>query len=186
MVSKKGRRKGKRDEAAESAPEMVAAVTAQTAPNWGLFEPLHVLLSPFLAIIRPFLTSQVIIAVLFVLLVYTWIWPPYRRSGVGFPGFAGPERLVAHEEIWRREESELWDWLEDRVGLDHLYAPSLNPAQQERQKVLNTRSMSKKIANERMSERQMNDAIKVTEERLLTLKDAIAAKNKAERGSRDH
>jgi len=175
---KKGKRKGRREgldaEVAEVVKEAVAA--EQKPANWGPLEPLHRILEPLLAIFRPFINSQVIITVLFVLLLYTWIAPSRGGTGVGLPGYSTPQRLAAYEEMWRREESDLWDWLEDRVGLDHLYAPSLDKEQQDRQRVLNARGMGKKLENERMSQRQMDDAIKVTEERLTALKDAVARK----------
>jgi hypothetical protein len=125
------------------------------------------------------MTSQVVIAVLVVLLLYIWISPPARRggAGLGMPGYAYPERLAAYEEIWRREESNLWDWLEDRVGLDNIYVPSGSVEQKERQKVLQARNMAKKLKDERMSERQMDDAIRVTEERLAALKAAVGGKS---------
>ena len=96
--------------------------------------------------------------------------------GVAFSGYTSPERIAAYEEIWRREESNLWDWLEDRVGLDGIFVPSGDGQQKDRQKVLAARSMGKKVSEDRMSERQMDDAIRVTEERLSVLKDAVARK----------
>jgi len=127
-----------------------------------MLEPLHGILGPILTLLGPFITSQVIIAVLFVLLLYTWVAPPRMGSHVGLSGSSTPARLLAYEEIWRREESDLWDWLEDRVGLDHLYAPSLSQEQRDRQRTLNARGMKKSLEGERMSERQMDDAIRVT------------------------
>ncbi|EMC99054.1 hypothetical protein BAUCODRAFT_52457, partial [Baudoinia panamericana UAMH 10762] len=177
VVAKKGKRKGRKETSdgdAANTPRESAVTADQKAADWGMLEPLHKLLGPFIAIVRPFVTSQVIIAVLFVLLVYTWILPPYPRggTGVGFPGSGSPARIAAYEEIWRREESELWDWLEDRAGLDHLYAPSAE--QRDRQRTSNARKMVRKLEDERMTERQMDDAVKVTEERLEALKKAIA------------
>lgn len=98
---------------------------------------------------------------------------------ISLPGHTSPERLAAYEEIWRREESNLWNWLEDRVGLDSIYVPTGDSTQKDRQKVLAARNMGKKVMDERMSERQMGDAIRVTEERLAALKEAVARKNAA-------
>lgn len=150
-------------------------MTAEPKPSdWGMLEPLHQILGPLLALLRPFVTSQVIIAVLFALLMYTWIVPPRGASSVGLPGYSTPQRLAAYEELWRREESDLWDWLEDRVGLDHLHAPDVVQGNQARQQVL--RSMGKRVEDERMNERQIDDAIRVTEERLSALKAAVERK----------
>jgi hypothetical protein len=179
-TARKGKRKGKKEvfDADEANAQRSAAVAAEKeASNWGLLEPLHQALSPVISILNPFMNAQVVIAVLTVLLLFTWVNPP-RRSGMGvaFPGYTSPERIAAYEEIWRREESNLWDWLEDRVGLDGIFVPSGDGEQKDRQKVLAARNMGKKVEEDRMSERQMDDAIRVTEERLSVLKDAVARK----------
>lgn len=179
-TARKGKRKGKKEvfDADEANAQRSASVAAEKeVSNWGPLEPLHKALSPVISILNPFMNSQVVIAVLTVLLLYTWINPP-RRGGMGmsFPGYSSPERIAAYEEIWRREESNLWDWLEDRVGLDGIFVPSGEGQQRDRQKVLAARNMGKKVEEGRMSERQMDDAIRVTEERLSVLKDAVAKK----------
>ena len=180
-VARKGKRKGQKevfDAEATNAERAASVVGDQVTSNWGPLEPLHQALNPVISIFSPFITSQVVIAVLATLLIFTWINPP-RRGGmsVGFPGYTAPERLAAYEEIWRREESNLWDWMEDRVGLDGIYVPSGDSQQKDRQKVLAARNMGKKLDNERMSERQMGDAIRITEERLSALKEAVARKS---------
>lgn len=96
---------------------------------------------------------------------------------MGFP-ITTPDRLAAYEEIWRREESELWDWLEDRVGIADGGVPVARYG--ERQKVLARKGMGKKLSREwkdsKMGARQVDDAIKVTEERLGALKEAVSRK----------
>lgn len=179
-VAKKGKRKGKKEvfDAEEANAQREASVAGdQQASDWGLFEPVHGLLKPVIGLLSPFITSQTIIAVLFVLLVYTWMNPPISRRGTGlgyFPGPTSPQRLAAYEEMWRREESELWDWLENRVGLEGVYAPSLGGAAKgDRQRVLTARSMGKKLdEDDKMNQRQIDDAIRTTEEKLLALKEA--------------
>lgn len=124
-----------------------------------------------MSLLRPFFTSQVVIAVLFTLLMYNWFFaarlPSSVSGGVAFGGSSG--RAIAYEELWRREESELWDWLEDRVGLDGLHAPKID----DRQKVLSAREMGRRLESEGMREREVNDAIRITEERLGALKAAV-------------
>ena len=165
-------------DADEANAQRHASVAAeQQATTWGPLEPLHQALSPFISLLSPFINSQVIIAILATLLIYTWISPPTRGGmSIGFPGYTSPERLAAYEEIWRREESNLWDWLEDRVGLDGIYVPSGDGRQKDRQKALAARNMGKKADEERMNQRQMDDAIRVTEERLSALKEAVTRK----------
>lgn len=180
-AAKKGKKKGKKEtsDAQDTNVQRDVSVTAQHQDSdWGVLEPIHGLLKPLLSILSPFITTQVIIAVLLVLLMSSWFRPASRAGiGLGYPGYAVPERIAAYEEIWRREESSLWDWLDDRVGLDGLYAPSIDGDRRDAQRVLTARSMGKKLEdNERMSQRQMDDAIRTTEERLLALKEAVARK----------
>lgn len=171
---KKSKKKSKRDDDDEDAKQDQApAKAAEPTTNWGPLEPVRGVLGPVLGLVRPFLTTQVVIAVLFVLLVYTWILPPSRSgTGVGFHGHSAPERIAAYEELWRREESELWDWLEDRVGLDEGYAARLSGVKQQ-QKVVAARELGKQLDDEKMSGRQLDEAIRTTEERLSALKEAV-------------
>ena len=101
--------------------------------------------------------------------MYSWSFSsraPAAR-GVGFSG--PPERVAAYEELWRREESELWDWLEDRVGMDRMHAPQVD----ERQKVLSAKEMGRWLESEGMRGRQVDVAIRITEEWLGALKGAV-------------
>lgn len=168
----------------EGATAQRESISEEPKPaDWGVFEILRPILGPFVSLLSPFITSQTIIAVLFVLLLYNWINPPTPRSGLMYPGGAVPsDRLAAYEELWRREESNLWDWLEDRVGLDGIYAPGSE--QGERQKILAAKGMGKKLEGERMSERQMDDAIRTTESRLAALKEAVGRKKKKDGGGK--
>ena len=122
--------------------------------------------------LRPFFTSQVIIAVLFTLLLYSWFTPSRPSAGSGLGSAGPPERAIAYEELWRREESELWNWLEDRVGMRDVHAPAEMEDLRERQKVLREREMGKRLEGEGMRAREVDDAIRVTEERLAAVKGA--------------
>ncbi|KAI6801579.1 hypothetical protein KC361_g1717 [Hortaea werneckii] len=166
-------KKGNANDDAVAAKESPVAEKKRT--DWGMLEPLHQILEPLHALLGPFVDSQVVIAVLFALLIYTWVIPPRPGTNVGMPGYSTPQRLAAYEELWRREESELWDWLEDRVGLDHMYAPD-NAIREGRQKVLNARGMGRRLEDESMNEHQMDEAVRITEERLTALKEAMARK----------
>ncbi|TKA82635.1 hypothetical protein B0A55_00751 [Friedmanniomyces simplex] len=194
-TAKKGRRRSKKEasdgDAALAQRDAVIAVAEQKAASWGLLEPLYQILEPFAALLRPFITSQVVIAVLVALLVYTWLVPPHRGGGggvgVGMPAYSRPERVAAYEEIGRREESELWDWLEDRVGLDYLHAPSSSISDEQRRerlKVLGAKGMGRKLAGERMSQREVDEAIRTTEEKLAVLKEGVARKREGKGSTR--
>jgi len=79
-------------------------------------------------------------------------------------GISTPERLAAYEEIWKREESELWEWLEERVGMDRLH----DVAAGDRKLVKN------RLRDDKMVGREVDHAIKVTEEKLRVLKSVVA------------
>ncbi|KAF2716774.1 hypothetical protein K431DRAFT_316281 [Polychaeton citri CBS 116435] len=178
VTSKKGRKKGRKEvsDVVETHKERHSSVVASQSSNWGPLEIVRPILEPLFDIVRPMFSSQVIIALLLITIIYQWLRSPRNiASGVSLPGFATPERLVAYEEIWRREESELWDWLEDRVGLDGQYVPSFgdNTKDSDRQKVLAAKGMEKRLANERMSRRDVDDAIRTTEQKLEAFKEAV-------------
>lgn len=128
---------------------------------------------------KPLLTGNILYGLLVGLLVASWF-------GFGFPGkgrgsndlslsyFSTPERVAAYEEIWRREESELWEWLEDRVGTDRLREVGKMP--------IEAQAIQDKIKDEKMDEREIDAAIRVTEEKLRVLKASVEKrKGKAEK-----
>lgn len=93
--------------------------------------------------------------------------------------------MAAYEEIWRTEEGELWKWLEDRMGMvEASYPPASSgyksPAQirAQRNRHLHSQGFKAKIAEEAMSEREVEHAIRVTEEKLEALKAAVQKKGK--------
>jgi len=172
----KGKKKGRKGKAAPTSPSDVEDVV-KTAPkrDWGLFEPLHSILGPFVDIIGPLITGNVMYGLLVGLLVATWFGFGFTntRSSQSFGREVGyfntPDRLAAYEEIWRREESELWEWLEERVGLDRLQGGPSHP----RKKVLEPRTVEEKIREEKMDDREIREAIRVTEEKLQVLKSVM-------------
>ena len=87
-----------------------------------------------------------------------------------------PHKLAAYEEMWRREESGLWNWLEDRVGLD---AFGDDVSAKESRHLLSRNDMAAKVSNEQMSDREVDEAIRVTEEKLSALKAAVDRKKGA-------
>ncbi|KAI1755244.1 hypothetical protein F4782DRAFT_441337 [Xylaria castorea] len=146
--------------------------------DWGLFEPLHGILGPIFDILKPVMTGNVVYGLLVGLLVSTWFGFGFNSQnrgighgrGVAFSSY--PERAVAYEEIWRREESELWDWLEERVGL-HRINEGGTPI---RKRATEPRTIEEKLQEERMGEREVDEAIKITEEKLDILKSVIDRK----------
>ncbi|KAI0206363.1 hypothetical protein F4808DRAFT_407036 [Astrocystis sublimbata] len=167
------------------------AVSTPKSDDWGLFEPLHGIVGPIFDILKPVLTGNVVYGLLVGLLVSTWFGFGFNNQqrgigygrGVAFSGY--PERAVAYEEIWRREESELWDWLEERVGF-HRMNEGATPLQK---RVTEPQVIQDKLQAERMGQREVDEAIKITEEKLDVLKSVIDrrrdnTKDKSEKSSK--
>lgn len=168
--------------ASDAAREKQEAAAKADEASWGLLEPVRGVLEPVGMILKPLFSAQVVIAVLVLLQAWTWFFGARGAGGGGRVGGRGlsprkdSARFAAYEEVWRREESELWDWLEDRVGVAQglLQQPRNGASDGEgRQKLLRTNAMGRKLEGEGMNERMVEDAISVTEERLMSLKEAV-------------
>ncbi|KAL1301533.1 hypothetical protein AAFC00_005774 [Neodothiora populina] len=176
---KKGRSRRREKESSDqaSAIETESSAKAEMQSGWGPLEPIRPFVEPIGQILGPMLSAQLIIGIMALLLAYSWLWPSSggKHNSLSFP-ITTPDRLAAYEEIWRREESELWDWLEDRVGLNNgipvaRYGESTIKA--DRQKLIARKAMGKKLDQATMEQNQIDDAIRITEERLSALKDAM-------------
>jgi hypothetical protein len=150
----------------DEAPMPTTAPTPINQPkqsNWGLLEPLRSLLGPIADILESIFTAQVIITILGAMLIYTWFFR--GSSAVTGPNqWSVAQRQVAYDEIWRSEESDLWNWLEERVALDRVHN-SVAGARLQPEPV--------PMAPSNMKEREMDEAIRVTEQRLKALKDEV-------------
>ncbi|MCJ1320432.1 hypothetical protein MMC15_005771 [Xylographa vitiligo] len=187
---KKGRKKkGDTDDTKTSAASKASEAATQKS-NWGPLEPLHDILSPVLDIFQPLLTAQSLIGLLLFLLIISWFRNSRLRtssSSVGpySPGLT-PQRIAAYEEIWRAEESALWDWLEERVGMSEgggfAYPAATKvgngdaskKAKDEKGEILKSRGMKRKMNEMKgVGEREIDWAIGVTEEKLKVLKGVV-------------
>jgi hypothetical protein len=179
-TTKKGKkgRKSRKDTGVSKSTDG-ASDTKPTVENWGLFEPVRPILGPLFDILKPLVTGNMMFGLLVGLLVASWFGFGLLGSGgrvdVGWVGT--PERIAAYEEIWRREESELWDWLEDRVGMDRVRESS--------QMGVESRVVKEKLKGERMGVREREEAIRVTEEKLRVLKGVVERERKGRGGLRD-
>lgn len=175
VKGKKKKTKSKLHRASKDSLRGPADAASPKTQDWGLFEPLHGILGPIFDILKPVMTGNVVYGLLVGLLVSTWFGfgfnGQHRGTGYGRDlGFSSyPDRAVAYEEIWRREESVLWDWLDERVGLHRMNAG----ATPMRKRVTEPRTVEEKLQGERMSEREVEEAIRVTEEKLHILKSVI-------------
>ena len=169
---------------------MIAPVTEpqKREDDWGTFDFLRRPLDPIVSVVKLVAGSPIGVSIILMLLLLLWFRGPSQQpaGSVGYIGYSSASRIAAYEEMWRKEESELWDWLEARVGLDGLAqggngGPAISRDAKkdskvrlkQRQKVLAGKDLGAKLAEERMSEREMEDAIRVTQERLQVLKDVV-------------
>jgi hypothetical protein len=142
-----------------------------------LFEPVRPIFGPVVGIVNSLATGNMMYGLLVGLLVASWF--RFGTSGIGRGGDVGwgdtADRIAAYEEIWRREETELWNWLEHRAGMDTLRDAA---RMQSEARVINDR-----LKDEKMQNREMDDAIRVTEEKLRLFK-AVVQKDKAKKQAR--
>jgi hypothetical protein len=176
VSSGKGKKKNRKGRELKSINRAIdgASDSKPEAENWGLFEPLRGVFGPIVDIIQPLVTGNILYGLLVGLLVASWFQFGFsgRNAGHRDVGFYGtPERIAAYEEIWRREESELWEWLEERVGMDQLRDVGTMAAAE-------GKNMEDRLKDEKMEERELDTAIRVTEERLQVLKDVVKKKKK--------
>lgn len=173
----KGKKKSKKSKAAGSATDAEdEQVRPRNVPkkDWGPLEPVRGILEPILDIVKPLMTGNMMYGILVGLLVATWF-------GFGLPGrqasgdvrmYGYPDRLAAYDEMWGREESELWEWLEERVSLERLHDGNLPT----RKRAIEPSTVEERVREDRMDDREIQEAIKVTEEKLKVLKSVMDKK----------
>lgn len=97
-------------------------------------------------------------------------------------GLSPPHRLAAYEQIWHAEESALWDWLDERVGVDDGFSYPTDPrhsnadqsarVRAERRDLLLGKGIRRKVEDgKEMSERELDWAIEATERKLKLLRE---------------
>ncbi|ODA76226.1 hypothetical protein RJ55_08071 [Drechmeria coniospora] len=181
--STRAKKKPKKSKALQSAEGNDESARSKHAAKqgWGPLEPVRGLLEPLVDLVRPVLTGNVMYGLLVGLLVAMWFgFGSGPRKGAGPDiGFYSADRLAAYEEMWRRQDSELWDWLEERVGLERLSSDMPNG----RRRAMEPRTAEERLREERMNAREMEEAIRVTEEKLRVLREVVGKANEAQ-GSR--
>lgn len=185
LKSKGKRRKGDADPA-RTSPASVKAVATGAQPkdsSWGFFEPLHGILGPVLDIFSPMISANMVIGFLLFFILINWLrGPRSSASGNGLAYIPTAERIAAYEEIWRKEENALWDWLEERVGMQGVAYPgssdreAVAQARRQREQSLRNKGLRSKLADVKMSEREVDHAISITEDKLGVLKRALQEK----------
>jgi len=187
---KKGRKRKSEGDDLKTASASTASNSASKPSDWGLFEPVHGILGPITDILGPLLTKESLIGFLVFLLIISWFRNSRLRapsSGVGsYSTGLTPQRMAAYEEMWRSEESALWDWLEERVGMSEGggmafpanarvgNADGSRRARAQRKDVLRGRVGNGKVGGGKaMGEREVEWAIGRTEEKLRVLKAVV-------------
>ncbi|EXL89043.1 hypothetical protein FOPG_00504 [Fusarium oxysporum f. sp. conglutinans race 2 54008] len=186
---KGGKRKGKKAKLSQSNTGVVETSVAPKRPaqtSWGVLEPVRGILEPIGDIVQPLLTGNVMYGLLVGLLVATWFgfgFTPSRNASYGreIGGVYRPDRIAAYEEMWRREDSELWDWLEERVGMDRLQSDNVGA----RKRAMEPKTVEENLRATRMGEKEVEEAIRVTEEKLRVLKGVMEKKSKPGRSTGD-
>ena len=172
---KKKGKKSRANTSSREAEEEDAKRTASAKANWGPLEPVRPVLEPVVDILKPALTGNVMYGLLVGLLVASWFgfgFTPSRSA----PTFGhnidmyGPYRAAAYEEMWRREESDLWEWLEERAGLDRL---GKDGGLHGHKQAVEPRTLEDRLREERVDEREVNEAIRVTKEKLRILQQVV-------------
>ena len=168
VITGKKRKGRKSKEKSISRQADGAAENKVTAVNWGLFEPLRPILEPVSSLLAPLTTGNMMYGLLVGLLVASWFGFGLRGGGNSdldqwTATIGTPERIAAYEEIWKREESELWEWLDERVGMDRLRDVSAGEEQ----------AVRGRLKDEKLVAREVENAIKVTEEKLRVLKSVV-------------
>ena len=171
---------------------------AKQSNRWGVLESVREILEPAVDIVKPLIGANLVIGILVLLQVFTWLrgGPRVHSPQVGFPQMLPPERIATYEQIWRREESQVWDWLEERIGMEKSIYSSLGSAdadesdesdsaavrkaRRQREQSWKDREMQNKRWEEgtTMTEKEFAAAIRATEKRLEGLKSAIQKKRR--------
>lgn len=129
-----------------------------------MFEPIRSLLGPVADIIENLFDSKVLTGVFFILLMWSWF---FRSPSASIAHSHTPaQRIAAYEQMWQTEEAELWKWMEERVALDRVHEAAGRRVQQ-------AHEMQDRLVETSMTDRQVDEAIRVTEERLDALKHAV-------------
>ncbi|KAF3177669.1 hypothetical protein EYR41_008689 [Orbilia oligospora] len=155
--------------AATSAP--VQSSSSSAAQKWGMLAPV---MEPISSMVGEF-GAGILVTLIVVMLSMS-----LSRAIFGDPSAGGRERGLRKSEreilaeMWLREEAGLWEWLEDRAGLEEVISPFEERVG--RRYGWEAAAMKEGIkrqsgkVDKRMADRMVEEGIKVTEERLGVLK----------------
>jgi len=180
--------------AAQKAAREKAAKEKEERENaaWGVFLPLKPVLGPVVEIVPGGGMGLLIgLGVLLLICSFTGTLPFFgRKSTAGSrnppgryprPGMP-PSRYGSYpdwEQSWYAEEQGLWDWLEDRVGLNAASMGGVPSNTQEERRAKAWNMLSKVERNQvlntigELGEREVEEAVKVMEKKLEVLRALV-------------
>ncbi|RMZ90231.1 hypothetical protein DV736_g2550, partial [Chaetothyriales sp. CBS 134916] len=165
----KNKKKTKKPKREKSDADKTA--TRMTQENWDLLEPLRPYLGPVVNVVKPAVKIEYVVAILFIMVLMLWFSKPRPGRGLGpYAGLDSAQKLAVYDEMWRKQETELWDWLEQRAGVNTALLQKWSPSQGDkaeadaarkqkakqiqRQKVLKGKDMEARLREEKMTQRQ--------------------------------
>ena len=177
-VAKNGKKKRK---VSKKDKGEVTRSAATTKEDWGALDFLRPTLSPVVDPIKPLLSTNVLFTILTVMVVWMWVRTP-TSSSLSRTGAFGSHAI--YEDLWQREETELWDWLQHRAGVDgsiirdsirdqSLANKDAKHRSRERKKLLQSKNVQARLREEKKSTKEMEEAIRVTQERLDALQKSL-------------
>jgi hypothetical protein len=140
-------------------------------------------LEPVTDLFKPLLGGNLIYGLILGLLMASWfgfgLTPRKGMSRYGpYSDAYAPDRIAAYEEIWQREDSELWEWLEERTGLHRLNSDGPN----KRKTAMSPRTAEEKLRAEHSNSRNVEEAMRITEEKLKVMQAAMEKSGQVREG----
>jgi hypothetical protein len=167
---KKKGKKGKTPQLTSDVEDSASKAKANPNKNWGPFESVRGIMEPISDLLGPFAANLIYGLVIgFMGFALARFFSPNRATPFRDLGMAHHDRAISYDAMWRREESELLEWLEERVGLNRLHGDMpTNPI-----RAMEPRALKDKLSEAKLKEQEMEAAIRVTEEKLKVLKDTL-------------
>ncbi len=209
--TKNGKRR-KLDPGSKAVTSTTASDPVKKDDSWGVLEPVHGILGPISDILSPLISPNMIIGFLLFIIFFNYLRSSFFSSSSnkaissgsgGLYRTLNPDRLAAYEAIWQREEADLWDWLDERVHFHHQRRNTYYPSsvEDEGDEILSVKArrlrekpaaaagaegdIRGKVKESKMGAREIEEAIRVTEERLGVLKGVVLEEKKVkEEGDR--
>ncbi|KAK6532743.1 hypothetical protein TWF281_006920 [Arthrobotrys megalospora] len=169
----KRKRRASRDAgsaAAAAATAPVQSSAASAAQKWGILAPV---MEPVTSLVGEF-GAGILVTLVIVMLSMSLSRAIWGDASVGGRerGLRRSERDIL-SEMWMREEAGLWEWLEDRAGVEEVLGYEERVGRRYEREAKGMKEGIRRQSSGldvRMVERQVDEAIRVTEERLGVLK----------------